>query len=679
MTTPTDPQRVATVIVQARLGSVRMPGKVLMPVLGKPLLEHLVERVARARTVHTVVLAIPTSSVNDELEALGNRIGVSVFRGSELDVLDRYAGAARANPNAVIVRVTGDCPLVDPGTLDRVVTSLVDGTLQFVRTGLSFPDGLDVQAFTFDALMEAEERARENYDREHVTPFIEKNYASKSAVLEHSTNLGSVRLTIDEPDDYEVISAVFGRFGHNHFDIDEITSLVEEDSSLFELNRHIQRDAGATLSTGEKLWMRAKRLIPGGNMLLSKRSELFLQAKWPSYYSRSSGVTVWDLDGNAFVDVGYMGIGTNILGYARPEVDSAVRQAVDDGNLSTLNSPSEVFLAERLVQMHPWSDMVKFTRSGGEACAVALRIARAASGKDAVAFCGYHGWHDWYLSANLASESNLDQHLLAGLSPLGVPRALSGTARPFRFNDLDGLRSVLADGEVGTIFMEPERTVPPEPGFLDEVRRLAFAHGAVLVFDESTSGFRSEFGGQHLKYKVAPDIAVFGKTLGNGYAINAVVGSRRVMESACSTFISSTFWTERIGPAAALASLDVMEAEQAPTVVDAIGAQVRSAWIEIASSNGLKIVSSGVPALSTFSFPDYDAVEAKTFVTQEMLKRGFLATTAFYASTAHTEPVLRDYLHNLEAVLADLASAEPADLRSRLDDGPARSGFKRLN
>jgi glutamate-1-semialdehyde 2,1-aminomutase len=304
--------------------------------------------------------------------------------------------------------------------------------------------------------------------------------------------------------------------------------------------------------TGQKLWRKAKSVIPGGNMLLSKRAEMFLPEKWPAYFSKAKGCKVWDLDGNEYIDMSIMGIGTNILGYGHPEVDEAVIKTVQAGNMSTLNCPEEVYLAEKLIDMHPWADMVRFARSGGEANAIAIRIARAASGKDKVAICGYHGWHDWYLSANLGDDKNLDGHLLPGLDPAGVPRNLKGTVFPFCYNNFEELENLVNTQDIGVIKMEVSRNTGPENNFLHKVRKLATDKGIVLVFDECTSGFRQTFGGLHKLYGVEPDMAMFGKALGNGYAITATIGRREIMEAAQSTFISSTFWTERIGPTAAL-------------------------------------------------------------------------------------------------------------------------------
>ena len=425
--------------------------------------------------------------------------------------------------------------------------------------------------------------------------------------------------------------------------------------------------------------MRAKRVIPGGSMLLSKRSEMYLPRAWPAYFDRTEGCEVWDLDGHKFLDLGFMGVGTNILGYSYPKVDEAVRTVVDKGNLSTLNAPEEVYLAERLIELHPWADMARFARSGGEACAIAIRIGRAASGKDKVAFCGYHGWHDWYLAANLGEDDSLDGHLIPGLEPNGVPRALQGTSISFKYNDLEGLRTILRDNpDVGIVFMEPQRSTSPEPGFLQGVRNLATEHNAVLIFDECTSGFRRTFGGLHMHYGIEPDIATFGKTLGNGYAITAVIGREGVMQAEQSTFISSTFWTERIGPTAALAALEAMREEDAPSRIHEIGEQVQLRWEHLGASNGLTVTTGGLPALASFTIDGLDTLAVKTFVTQKMLDQGYLAGVNLYASIAHTPEILDRYFAEIEPVFAALRDMSDTTLLAQLADGPAQSGFRRL-
>jgi glutamate-1-semialdehyde 2,1-aminomutase len=431
---------------------------------------------------------------------------------------------------------------------------------------------------------------------------------------------------------------------------------------------------------GQTLWRRAKRVIPGGNMLLSKRAEMFLPEQWPAYFSRAKGCRVWDLDGRELIDMSIMGIGTNLLGYGHPEVDAAVAATVAAGNMSTLNCPEEVVLAERLVELHPWAEMVRFARSGGEANAIAIRIARAATGRDTVAICGYHGWHDWYLASNLQNASGLEEHLLPGLEPKGVPSALAGTVQPFSFNRLDQLEAIAGRYELAAVKMEVQRTQPPDPAFLEGVRELCTRLGIVLIFDECTSGFRETFGGLHKKYGVEPDMAMFGKALGNGYAITATIGRRAVMEAAQMSFISSTFWTERIGPTAALKTLEVMESERSWQRVTATGQALRQQWQALADRHGLTISHNGLPALTGFAIESPNTLAYKTLITQEMLKKGYLAATSCYVSLAHTQDVIEPYLDALDGIFAQIAECEAGRDVDELLEGPVcHSGFRRLN
>jgi glutamate-1-semialdehyde 2,1-aminomutase len=435
------------------------------------------------------------------------------------------------------------------------------------------------------------------------------------------------------------------------------------------------------MKTGQELYKKAKTLIPGGTMLLSKRPEMFLPDHWPSYYSKAKGCKIWDLDGRELLDMSIMGIGTNTLGYGNDKVDAAVIDTVKSGNMSTLNCPEEVYLAEKLVEMNPWAGMVRFARSGGEANSIAIRIARAASGKDQVAICGYHGWHDWYLSANHNDGDSLSGHLIPGLSPLGVPKNLKNTVFPFHYNNFEELLTIVENNDIGVIKMEVLRNFGPEDNFLQKVRDLATKKNIVLVFDECTSGFRETYGGIFQKFGVEPDITMFGKTIGNGYALTAVVGRKSVMEAAQVSFISSTFWTERIGPTAALATLEVMKEMKSWELITAMGNKMREGWQKLADSYQLSISISGIPALSTYGFNSKNALAYKTYITQEMLKKGFLASTHFYASTEHKDEHLNSYFEALDDVFAIISKCELGE--AKIDDlleGPVcHGGFNRLN
>ena len=435
------------------------------------------------------------------------------------------------------------------------------------------------------------------------------------------------------------------------------------------------------MRTGQKLWSRAKRVIAGGNMLLSKRPEMFLPDNWPAYFSRSKGCRVWDLDNRELIDMSIMGIGTNLLGYGHPEVDASVAATVAAGNMSTLNCPEEVWLAERLVGLHPWADMVRFARSGGEANAISIRIARAATGREKISICGYHGWHDWYLATNLQNEAGLEEHLLPGLEPKGVPTGLAGTVHPFSFNRLDQLERIACSHELAAVKMEVQRSTPPDPGFLEGVRNLCTQRGIVLIFDECTSGFRETFGGLHLKYGVEPDMAMFGKSLGNGYAITATIGRRDVMEAAQSTFISSTFWTERIGPTAALKTLEVMERERSWETITSTGLELRRRWQECADKYGLSITHTGIPALGGFVFDSSNSLEYKTLISQEMLKKGYLAATSCYVCIDHTSDIVDSYFQALDPIFSLISDCDIgcSSIEDLLEGPVCHSGFRRLN
>jgi len=431
---------------------------------------------------------------------------------------------------------------------------------------------------------------------------------------------------------------------------------------------------------GQDLYKKAKKIIPGGTMLLSKRPEMFLPDNWPAYFSRAKDCYVWDLDGKKYTDMSIMGIGTNTLGYGHDEVDSAVMDVIQKGNMSTLNCPEEVYLAEKLLEINDWADSVRFCRAGGEANALAIRIARAASGKDNVAICGYHGWHDWYLSVNHNSNSSLDTHLLPGLKPKGVPKNLKNTVFPFNYNNYNELEALCDNNDIGVIKMEVIRNFGPEDNFLQKVRKLATKRGIVLVFDECTSGFRETYGGIHKKYSVNPDIVMFGKTIGNGYALTAVVGVEEVMKSVEETFISSTFWTERIGPTAALKTLEFMNRIKSWDVITNIGLNIRNGWSEVFNNYNIDFTLSGIPSLSSYSFKEND-LEIQTLITQEMLTKGFLASNRFYACIAHNKTVIDSYFNAFDEVLKSVSKIHDnkSEIINRLN-GPVRhSGFKRLN
>lgn len=428
---------------------------------------------------------------------------------------------------------------------------------------------------------------------------------------------------------------------------------------------------------------RAKKVIPGGTQLLSKRPEMWLPEHWPSYYSRAKGCEVWDLDQNHYYDFCIMGVGANVLGYAFDEVDDAAKEAISNGSMCTLNAPEEVLLAEKLLELHPWAESVRYAKAGGEGMSMATRIARAHTKKDIVLVCGYHGWHDWYLSANLVKGDPLADVHLKGLAPVGVPRGLAGTNLIFHYNKIDEFKKLIEEnrGEIAAVIMEPVRNDYPLEGYLEEIRRITREEGIILIFDEITSGFRLCAGGAHKILGVNPDIAVFAKGMTNGYPVTAVIGTKDIMEAAQETFISSTFWTERVGFAGALKSIECYIKYDVAKHQNEVGRKISDIWKTLAQKYKLDIHISGILPLIHFSLEYEEPLAYKTYFTQEMLKEGFLAGTGVYASLAHTDEIIGKYAEACDKVFGKIAKirSDNEDITKCLEGPVCHAGFERLN
>ena len=669
-------------IIQARMGSTRLENKVMKPINAKPMIELLLMRLTKSKLIQKIVVATSKDKKNLPLIKHVESLGFSCEQGSEDDVLDRYIQVAESNQAEVVVRITGDCPLVDPILVDKCIEKFIQLDVDYCSNinPPTFPDGFDVEVIKLSALKKSYENITSKFDKEHVTTYIVSSGSFSKFNFANDKDVSDLRLTVDNPEDFEVMKNVFEHFSPDvYFDLKNVLMLKEKKPDLFLANSEIKRNQGHIMNTGQKLWTRAKKAIPGGSMLLSKRPEMFLPDYWPVYFKKTEGCRVWDLDNNEFIDMSIMGIGTNSLGYSNPEVDEAVMRCVKDGNMSTFNCPEEVYLAERLIELHPWAGKVRFARSGGEANAIAIRIARAASGRDKVAICGYHGWHDWYLAANLNNDKSLDGHLLPGLEPKGVPRNLKETTFPFTYNNFDELETLVNKHDIGIIKMEVVRSAEPKDNFLQKVSKLASDKGIVLIFDECTSGFRETFGGIHKKFEVTPDIAMFGKAMGNGYAITSILGKSEIMEAAQSTFISSTFWTERIGPTAALKTLEVMEREESWKKITNTGLKIRDRWQKLADRHELKISHWGIPALAGFTIKSNNSLAYKTLITQEMLSKGYLAADKVYVCTKHTPEILEGYFEALNDIFKLIKDCENGrDIKLLLKGEISHDTFKRL-
>ena len=432
----------------------------------------------------------------------------------------------------------------------------------------------------------------------------------------------------------------------------------------------------------QELYKKAKKLIPGGSQLLSKRPEMLAPDVWPGYFSCAKGCEVWDLDDKHYYDFSTNNVGACLLGFANPEVNAAVKNVIDQGTMSSLNPPEEVELAEKLIEIHPWAEQARFTRAGGESMTVAVRIARATTGRSKVAIAGYHGWHDWYLAANLGDDDSLKGLLLPGLEPAGVPKELRGTIIAFQHNDMEAFNKLISEygDQLAAIVMEPCRNNPPQEGYLEHVKKKAHEHGVILIFDEITIGWRLTFGGAHKLFGTNPDIAVFSKSLGNGHPIGAVIGTCKAMQGANHSFISSTYWTDRVGPVAALTALKEMEKNDVSSHIRRIGQKTRNILSKLALKHDLPIAEDkGFSCFVHLVFKNEKANIMRTLFTQLMLDEGFLAGPGFYPTLAHTDELLNKYSHAVDKIFAKLKVMLDNDtLEQSLKGAEAHTGFKRL-
>lgn len=663
-------------VIPARGGSKGVPFKNIKLLCGKPLIFWSIDAGKKSKYVDRVVV----STDDEEIAQVAKDFGgdVPFLRPVEL-ALDTSAPAEallhvlttlekQGEKYDYIIQLDPTSPLRTADDIDSALEALIDNKFAKSIVGMARPESahpdfvvsLSEEKLIIplgDGLSGKAKRRQE----------LGELYFPEGTIYISDVEFFKERNTF-----YHELTTIYPVERYKQFEIDEEMDFVVTEA-LMKSKFHQK------VRKGIQLWDRAKTIIPGGCQLLSKRSEMFLPNQWPAYFQKAKGVEVWDLDGNKYIDMSYMGIGACILGYADEDVNKAVKECIDNGSMCTLNCHEEVELAELLLKLHPWAGGIRFARTGGEAMAIAVRIARAHTKKDKVAFCGYHGWHDWYLSANLADDKNLDGHLLSGLEPLGVPRNLKGTALPFEYNNLERLKEIVRENEIGVIVLEPIRHKKPNQEFLSGVQDIAKETGAVLVLDEITSGWRIEMGGAYLKYGLQPDVVVYAKCISNGFPMAAILGRKEVMNAAQESFISSAYWTERVGYVAAIATLRKMMKLDIQKHLIQIGEQISEGWKKLAQKHNLTITIKGIPPLTTFNIEHEEGQALYTLFVQEMLKRGYLTSKSVYVSYSHTTKIVNQYLNAVDEVFEIVSLAIKRENVHQWLDGPvAHVGFERL-
>jgi len=678
-------------IIQARMSSTRLPGKVLLDIAGQPMLRRVVERTQRAKFVDQVIVATSEDLSDNPVSEYCSLHGIACFRGSRDDVLDRFYQTALNYPADVIVRITADCPLIDPDVIDRVVGRFLEGGLDYVTNRLryTYPDGLDVEAFSFAALERAWREADRHAEREHVTPYLRESGKFQTANVECEIDLSprDLRWTVDTASDLEFVRVVYDRIGNdgNLFRLHDILQLLEREPDLAGLAGKDIRNEGyykslaaeppvppkeRDLSRSLALKERALKLIPSCTQTFSKAPTQFVQNVAPVFLSHGKGSHVWDVDGNEYIDYP-MALGPIILGHDYGPVTKAVTRQIRRGTVYSLPHELELELAELLVSVIPCAEMVRYGKNGSDVTAGAVRLARAWTGRDIVACCGYHGWQDWYIGTTTRSR--------------GVPRSTRDLTIPFTYNGIESLEKIFAEqsGKVAAVIMEPAGSSRPAEGFLQKVSELCRREGALLIFDEVITGFRLALGGAQEYFNIKPDLACFGKALANGYPLSALVGRRDVMEMLDEVFFSFTFGGEAASLAAASVTIEEMKSRNVIAFLWEQGRKLQDGFNVIAREYGMSgsVSCEGYPPRTVVRFPAADGFEdlaLKSLFQQECLKRGILFTGIHNVSFSHTDDDINYTLRVYRTVMEIAAEAvSKGAVLSKLEGSPVQPVFRR--
>lgn len=637
------------VISQARTGSTRLPNKVMKEIDGNSLLSIHLSRLIQSKMATSVVVATTTNDQDNVIIEEAKKCKVDTHRGSENDVLDRYYHAAKSNEADIIVRVTSDCPLLDPVLIDAVIEKLIETGSDYATNTFSgrFPDGQDVEVFTMKSLEKAWENATLTSDREHVTPYIIRNKSSedssgeskfKVAGVDTDQDYNHVRLTVDTQSDFEVIEALVNKLGiergwkeYTHFYInhEEISSMNSDTIRNEGFMKSLNQDLENRYTKSEELLEQAQQLIPLGSQTFSKSITQFPKGASPYFAKKAKGSRVWDVDGNEYIDF-TNALAAITIGHADDRISEAVKEQMELGTIFSLNTEIEAQVAKKICEMVPSAEKVRFGKNGSDATAGAIRVARAFTGKDHVLVCGYHGWQDWYIGSTSRNA--------------GVPKATRELTHVFKYNDIESLKSLFEElkGKVAAVVMEPINVEEPKNDFLNEVKRIAHANDTLLIFDEVVTGFRISNGGAQAYFDVTPDLTTLGKGLSNGYPLSAIAGRADVMKMFEEVFFSFTYGGETLSLAAANVTLDILKNEPVIEHLKAIGTKLIEELNQLIDEFKYEefFSTAGLPQWSFLLIKDSEfatAFELKTLMLQEMFREGIITIGSHNLSYAHSE------------------------------------------
>lgn len=659
-------------VCQARMGSTRLPGKVLRDLGGRPTLDWVTQAALNAPGVDQVVVGTSVNPENDVIEEwCRNTRDVSCIRGSENDVLDRYRLIVEKTKADAIVRLTGDCPMLDSRVIGEVIALYKAHNCAYASNidPPTWPDGLDTEVISSQTLLVAAEEAVRPTDRDTVTRYIARNRAKFPARTLNCPlpHMQKERWVLDSPEDYEFLQKLVALFPPgwvpNYLDILEA---LNSHPQLREINQKYLRnerffdslaeeaDIKIDFRNSRKLFNHAIETIPFAAQTFSK-SHIQFPSNGPLFLSHGDGGYAFDVDGNDYVDL-VSGLLPNILGYRDPDIDYAIRSQLNSGISFSLATELESKLSDRLVELIPCAEMVKYGKNGADVTAAAVRVARAHTKRHKIMIIeqSYHGWHDWSIAS---TERNL------GVLP-------SETEYNIRCSsDLDKIEKRLKTHTFAAVILEPEGR---SKKWLDSLKRICAENDTVLIFDEVITGFRYSLGGYQQYIGVTPDLSTFGKAMANGMPISAIVGRRDLMkrfEPPDNVFYSGTFFGEALSLAAALATIEKMEKENVIPHLWRVGETIKAGVTEIIHDLDLAEWLSlyGEGPLVRIAFHNNRFASAnliKSFFIQEMIRDGVLIIASNNVCYAHGEAEVRKII---AAYGWTLAKIKQGNLETRLD------------
>ena len=625
-------------IIQARMGASRFPGKVLELLNKKPILQWVVDAALLIPTIDQIVVATSDAEIDQPIIEWCHKNQGAVFRGSESDVLSRFYGAAKEYGADVVVRITADCPLLDSNIAGQVLYLVSSGKADYASnvSPATWPDGLDCEAFTITALEEAHLKATRQSDREHVTPYIRNNqYKFKVANVPAAIpGLQKHRWTVDTKEDLDFLNSLVKNAKRNATIYDYL-EILKKNPQLVQptykrnegFDKSLQNEIVECVdfNNSQILLKRALKTIPLGSQTFSKSYIQYPENTSPMFLTHGEGSRVWDVDGNEYIDL-VSGLLPNVLGYNDPDVNYAIQTQLQKGISFSLSTDLEMQLAEKLCEIIPSAEKVRFAKNGTDVTSAAIRVARAFTGRDKVILCGYHGWQDWSIGTTTRNK--------------GVPKAVSELSVSVSYNDLSRIEELLKSEKFACVIIEPCNSAAPYDGYLQGVKDVCEKYGSLFIFDEVITGFRFALGGAQEYFGVTPHLSCFGKAMGNGMPISAIVGRDDIMREMEEIFFSGTFGGETLSLAASLATIEKIQKHNVINHLWSFGQNLADSVRQLIIKYDLEkaINLCGYAPWKIFQFLDQTNVtpfEIKTLFIQEMIKRGILINSSFNLNFAH--------------------------------------------